>query len=90
MIRESFAMRIRPGMERAFSRLYEAVPQDVLAAWRQMGLANQSVWRFHERFGAQRVGAERDHFQYELSHAALLLSLRKYGRYLPAGIRVEA
>ena len=48
MIRESFAMRIRPGMERAFSRLYEAVPQDVLAAWRHMGLANQSVWRVED------------------------------------------
>ena len=76
---ESALMVYHYGLWLGFSSAYFEVMQ-----------ANQSVWRFHERFGAQRVGAERDHFQYELSHAALLLSLRKYGRYLPAGIRVEA
>lgn len=66
MIRESFAMRIRPGMERAFSRLYEAVPEDVLAAWRHMGLANQSVWRVEDyALGYQ----ERDEAQAGLTDA---------------------
>ena len=50
---------------------------------------NVSVWRFHENFGARRVGARGDHFQYELSSGALTAGLRKYQRYLPGGINVH-
>jgi len=49
---------------------------------------NVSVWRFHENFGARRVGAERGHFQYELAPAAMQAGMARYARYLPHGIRV--
>lgn len=49
---------------------------------------NASVWRFHERFGARRVGSERQHFQYELPPAAMRAGMARYRRYLPDGIRV--
>jgi len=60
------------------------------AAYFEVMQANQTVRRFHERFGARRVGAERGHFQYELGEQHMLASLKKYGRYLPNCIRVEA
>lgn len=60
------------------------------AAYFEVMQANQAVWRFHERFGALRVGAERGHFQYELGEKDMLASLEKYGRYLPNGVRVDA
>lgn len=51
--------------------------------------ANQSVWRFHERFGALRVGeTELDHL-YTLDEAAIRAALSRYARYLPEGIQVE-
>ncbi|MDR2154615.1 MAG: GNAT family N-acetyltransferase [Burkholderiaceae bacterium] len=49
---------------------------------------NASVWRFHENFGACRVGDERGHFQYQLSATAMRAGMARYGRYLPHGIRV--
>jgi RimJ/RimL family protein N-acetyltransferase len=51
--------------------------------------ANQSVWRFHERFGAVRVGETADDFLYTVDHAAILASLARYARYLPDGITVS-
>jgi RimJ/RimL family protein N-acetyltransferase len=51
---------------------------------------NASVWRFHENFGACRVGAERGHFQYQLAPAAMQAGMARYARYLPQGIRVFA
>ena len=75
---ESALMVYHYGLWLGFSSAYFEVMQ-----------GNHAVWRFHERFGAQRVGAERDHFQYQLSCSALTTGLRKYSRYLPTGIRVE-
>ncbi len=49
---------------------------------------NVSVWRFHENFGATRVGADDRHFQYVLGADALTRALHRYRRYLPRGIRV--
>ena len=49
---------------------------------------NASVWRFHENFGAQRIGVRDDHFQYQLAPQALSAALLRYRRYLPDGIRV--
>ncbi|MDR0274990.1 MAG: hypothetical protein LBI48_06570 [Burkholderiaceae bacterium] len=49
---------------------------------------NISVWRFHENFGARRIGQERQHFQYELAPAAMRAGMAKYARYLPQGIKV--
>ena len=49
---------------------------------------NVSVWRFHENFGATRVGSDDRHFQYVLGADALTRALHRYRRYLPQGIRV--
>lgn len=50
---------------------------------------NRSVWRFHERFGARRVGERGDQYQYQLDAGAMTAALRKYQRFLPDGIRVD-
>ena len=49
---------------------------------------NASVWRFHQNFGAQRIGVRDDHFQYQLAPQALSAALLRYRRFLPGGIRV--
>ena len=51
--------------------------------------ANQSVWRFHERFGAVRIGETSEDFLYTISHDAIAAALDRYSRFLPNGIRVE-
>lgn len=48
---------------------------------------NVAVSRFHENFGAVRVGRENRQIQYTLSHERMLESLRRYRRFLPDGIR---
>jgi RimJ/RimL family protein N-acetyltransferase len=51
--------------------------------------ANQSVWRFHERFGAIRVGESDADYFFEMPNPAILRSLVKYERFLPNKISVE-
>jgi len=51
---------------------------------------NASVWRFHERFGAVRTGETEQDFTYAISAEAIAVSLEKYSRYLPQGIRISA
>lgn len=48
---------------------------------------NLAVCRFHENFGAVRVGEEAGQIQYSLDHARILESLHRYRRFLPAGIQ---
>jgi RimJ/RimL family protein N-acetyltransferase len=50
---------------------------------------NQSVWRFHERFGATRIGESDLDYLYEISGAAIRTSLHNFGRLLPDGVRVS-
>lgn len=47
---------------------------------------NKSVWKFHEGFGATRVGCDSDNFYYRISSAAIKLSLKRYLKFLPSGI----
>lgn len=47
---------------------------------------NLAVCRFHENFGAVRVGEEGEQIQYTLDHERMLESLHRYRRFLPAGI----
>lgn len=49
---------------------------------------NESVWKFHERFGAVRVAEGSDDFFYVLSKNAMVKSLQKYKRFLPHGIKI--
>lgn len=50
---------------------------------------NVRVWKFHERFGAQRVAEVDDQYEYHVSPTVIRLSLRRYGRFLPEPITVE-
>ena len=55
-----------------------------------VGAANEKVWRFHERFGAQRMREIGDDFFYELSMESIQSSAERYKRFLPRGITVMA
>jgi RimJ/RimL family protein N-acetyltransferase len=50
---------------------------------------NQSVWKFHERFGATKIEETADDFIYNISLDAIKQSLAKYQKYLPNGFSVE-
>lgn len=50
---------------------------------------NQSVWKFHERFGAQKVEETTDDYTYNISLEAIKMSLEKYKKYLPNGFLIE-
>lgn len=49
---------------------------------------NESVWQFHERFGAVRVGETEDDYLYNIAESEIRASLEKYRKYLPHGIRI--
>lgn len=55
----------------------------------QVHKANERVWKFHERFGAERVSEDDIEYEYTLSNASIRSSIDKYRRYLPDGIRVK-
>ncbi|MFT4193648.1 GNAT family N-acetyltransferase [Ottowia sp.] len=58
------------------------------SAYFEVRRENASVWRFHENFGAQRVGEDAEQFKYTLAPEALSAALHRYRRYLPQGVRV--
>ena len=47
---------------------------------------NESVWQFHERFGALRTNELADEYPYIISLSAIKKSCDRYARYLPNGI----
>lgn len=49
---------------------------------------NESVWQFHERFGAARVRESDEDYFYSITLSDIQKSLEKYKKYLPAGIVV--
>ena len=55
----------------------------------QVQKANERVWRFHERFGAERIDENEEQYEYRLSNAAIKSSIDRYRRYLPQGIFFE-
>ena len=55
----------------------------------QVNKTNERVWRFHERFGAERISQNEVQYEYRLSNAAIQSSLDRYRRYLPNGIFIE-
>lgn len=55
----------------------------------QVQKPNARVWRFHERFGAERTFENEVQFEYKLSNAAIQSSIGRYRKYLPDGIVVE-
>lgn len=48
---------------------------------------NESVFRFHERFGAIRITENENDYFYNIDLNAIKKSLVKYQRYLPNGIK---
>jgi RimJ/RimL family protein N-acetyltransferase len=51
---------------------------------------NRSVWHFHERFGARRVAEDDVEYRYALDHDAIQAALRRYARFLPDPVIVQA
>ena len=52
----------------------------------QIHKANERVWRFHERFGAERIDENDVQYEYRLSNAAIKSSFNRYRKYLPDDI----
>lgn len=55
----------------------------------QVQKGNARVWKFHERFGAERTAEDEVQYEYMLSNAAIKLSIDRYRRYLPQGISIK-
>ncbi len=55
----------------------------------QVQKANERVWRFHERFGAERICENDVQYEYRLSNADIKSSIDRYRRYLPDDIFTE-
>lgn len=49
---------------------------------------NTSVWRFHERFGARRVGETETDYLYSISGSKIDAAFERYRKYLPDGIQI--
>lgn len=49
---------------------------------------NTHVWRFHERFGALRVGETDIDFLYEITEDRIRQSLSRFQKYLPSGVKI--
>lgn len=50
---------------------------------------NENVWRFHERFGAKRVGETESDYLYRIDFENILAARTKYKKYLPEDATVE-
>jgi len=55
----------------------------------QIHKANERVWRFHERFGAERIDENDVQYEYRLSNSAIKSSINRYRKYLPDGIIIK-
>ena len=58
------------------------------AAHFSVRVGNESVWKFHERFGAVRTGEEGEDYFYAISRDAIEAAFEKYKKYLPDGIAI--
>ena len=50
---------------------------------------NESVWKFHERFGALRTHETEEDFVYQISLAAINQARNRYAKFLPNGVSVS-
>ena len=50
---------------------------------------NESVWRFHERFGAMRVGETTMDYLYSIDFAQISRARNRYKKYLPFPIDIN-
>jgi len=51
---------------------------------------NESVWQFHERFGAVRLAETAQDYQYQIGQQAISTARQRYKKYLPEPVIVEA
>lgn len=51
--------------------------------------ANESVWKFHERFGAKKTGDTADDLHYSIAASDIINSLNRYAKFLPRGIQIQ-
>lgn len=49
---------------------------------------NESVWKFHERFGAERCGEDGEDLFFDIGPEAIERSMARYRRFLPAGVQI--
>ena len=50
---------------------------------------NESVWRFHERFGAERCGDTEMDYLYTISESRIAQARMRFRRFLPADVTVD-
>lgn len=50
---------------------------------------NTSVWKFHERFGAERIKETNIDYIYSISKDAIQKSINRYEKYLPNGVEIK-
>ncbi|MFZ6870698.1 GNAT family N-acetyltransferase [Undibacterium sp. Di27W] len=51
--------------------------------------ANESVWKFHERFGAKKTGETAEDLLYTIAASDIVHSLDRYAKFLPRGIQIQ-
>jgi len=49
---------------------------------------NESVWRFHERFGALRIGETEQSFLYRINYEQISVAQKRYKKYLPEFVNI--
>jgi RimJ/RimL family protein N-acetyltransferase len=55
----------------------------------QVRKGNERVRAFHQRFGAVLTGEDATEYRYSISNEAIVASMHRYARYLPAQVLVE-
>lgn len=50
---------------------------------------NESVWRFHERFGAKRVAETHHDYHYQIGTKEIRTARERYKKFLPEPLTVE-
>lgn len=50
---------------------------------------NESVWRFHERFGAERTGETEQDYYYRIGEREIVTARQRYMKFLPEPLIVE-
>jgi len=69
-------------MESALLVYQSALASGFTAAHFDVRKENESVWQFHERFGAQRISESEIDYHYAISLEAIQASMLKYKKFL--------
>ncbi len=58
------------------------------AAHLEVRKGNESVWQFHERFGAQRTGETTMNYLYQINSEQISTAQKRYKKYLPQPVNI--